>query len=159
MPILNQFNIVAKDFDKTVEFYRRVGVNVPDGVNLPNGTRHTSVTLPNGMVFEVDNPALAQIYNAGWQRPEGSSPVVIGFTFPTREAVDQCYGELVEAGYESRQPPFDAFWGARYAIVADPNGNDVGLMSPIDEKRRTRPPIEPPPPQSLSTNYKPLPNL
>jgi len=24
------------------------------------------------------------------------------------------------AGYPGRQQPFDAFWGARYAIVADP---------------------------------------
>jgi hypothetical protein len=41
---------------------------------------------------------------------------------------------------------FDAFWGARYAIVADPDGNDVGLMSPIDESRRTWPPEESPAP-------------
>jgi uncharacterized glyoxalase superfamily protein PhnB len=99
-----------------------------------------------GVVFEVDNQALAKIYNAGWRRPEGSSPAVIGFSFPTREAVDKCYAELIEADYEGRQPPFDAFWGARYAIVADPDGNDVGLMSPIEEQRKTWPPIESPAP-------------
>jgi uncharacterized glyoxalase superfamily protein PhnB len=49
-------------------------------------------------------------------------------------------------GYLGRQPPFDAFWGARYAIVADPDGNDVGLMSPVDESRRTWPPEESPAP-------------
>jgi hypothetical protein len=81
MPILNQLNIVAKDFDKTLDFYRRVGVDVPDGVHLPDGTRHTSITLSNGVVFEVDNQALARLYNAGWRRPEGSSPAVIGFSF------------------------------------------------------------------------------
>ncbi len=142
MPILNQLNIVAKDFDQTIEFYRRLGVNVPDGVNLPDGTRHTTITLPNGMIFEVDNQALAKIYNPGWQRPEGSSPALIGFALPTREEVDKRYAELIDAGYEGRQQPFDVFWGARYAIVVDPDGNDVGLMSPIDEKRRTPPPNE-----------------
>jgi uncharacterized glyoxalase superfamily protein PhnB len=71
---------------------------------------------------------------------------VIGFSFPTREAVDKCYAELIDAGYESRQPPFDAFWGARYAIVADPDGNEVGLMSSIDEQRKIWPPIESPAP-------------
>ena len=55
--------------------------------------------------------------------------------------VDECRS-LVRPG----QPPFDAFWGARYAIVADPDGNDVGLMSPIDESRRTWPPAESPAP-------------
>jgi uncharacterized glyoxalase superfamily protein PhnB len=70
--------------------------------------------------------------------------VVLGFTFPTREAVDERYASLTAAGYGGRQPPFDAFWGARYAIVADPDGNDVGLMSPIDESRRTSAPARSP---------------
>ena len=43
---------------------------------------------------------------------------------------------LTAAGYAGSQPPYDAFWGARYAIVEDPDGNDVGLMSPIDAQRR-----------------------
>ena len=41
-------------------------------------------------------------------------------------------------------PPFDAFWAARYAVVADPDGNDVGLMSlwrnPAGHGRRSHPP-------------------
>jgi len=61
MPILNQLNIVTKDFDQTIEFYRLLGVNLPDGVSLPDGTRHTTITLLNGMIFEVDNQALAKI--------------------------------------------------------------------------------------------------
>jgi uncharacterized glyoxalase superfamily protein PhnB len=38
------------------------------------------------------------------------------------------------------QPPWDAFWGARYAIVEDPDGIAVGLMSPISPDRRSPPP-------------------
>jgi hypothetical protein len=30
--------------------------------------------------------------------------------------------------------------GARYAVVTDPDGNAVGLMSPIDSARKTMPP-------------------
>ena len=71
--------------------------------------------------------------------------VVVGFSVASREAVDRLYQELTTAGYGGRQPPFDAFWGARYAIVADPDGNDVGLMSPMEESRRT-PPAESPSP-------------
>ena len=68
----------------------------------------------------------------------------LGFQRPTREDVDRMYGEVTGAGYQGRQKPYDAFWGARYAIVADPDGNDVGLMSPIDEQRRTWPPVDSP---------------
>jgi uncharacterized glyoxalase superfamily protein PhnB len=36
--------------------------------------------------------------------------------------------------------PYDAFWGARYAVVADPAGISVGIMSPADDAGRTAPP-------------------
>lgn len=87
-PAFNQLNIIANDFDRTLEFYRRLGADVPDGASPPDGTCHTTMTLPNGVIFEVDNPALAKIYNAGWQRPGNGSPVLICFSFPTRQAVD-----------------------------------------------------------------------
>jgi uncharacterized glyoxalase superfamily protein PhnB len=43
---------------------------------------------------------------------------------------------MTSAGYSALAAPYDAFWGARYAIVEDPNGIAVGLMSPIDPGRR-----------------------
>ena len=145
-PVLNQLNIVARDFDATLAFYRRLGVAVPDGSTSPDGIRHAEVTLANGFVLEFDNLTLARVYNAAWRKPEGSSRAVIGFSVPTREAVDQTYAELTAAGYEGRQPPYDTFWGARYAVVADPDGNDVGIMSPLDNQRRSWPPKNSPEP-------------
>ncbi|MGH2376769.1 MAG: VOC family protein [Gemmatimonadales bacterium] len=62
------------------------------------------------------------------------------------QGLDRTYAELTAGGYQGKQPSYDAFWGARYAIVADPDGNDVGLMSPIDEGRRSWPPAESPTP-------------
>ena len=43
-------------------------------------------------------------------------------------------------GHKTSQPPFDPFWGARYAIVEDPDGNCIGFMSPSDPARRGPPP-------------------
>jgi catechol 2,3-dioxygenase-like lactoylglutathione lyase family enzyme len=139
-PVLNQLNIVARDFDASLAFYRRLGIDVPEGPKTPDGIRHSEVTLDNGFVLEFDNLTLAQVYNAAWRRPADSSRALIGFSLPTREAVDATYAELTAAGYEGRQVPYDTFWGARYAVVADPDGNDVGLMSPLDDARRNWPP-------------------
>jgi uncharacterized glyoxalase superfamily protein PhnB len=66
--------------------------------------------------------------------------VVIGLKLETREAVDAAYAEVTGAGHKGLQPPYDAFWGARYAIVEDPDGIAVGLMSSIDRTRKTAPP-------------------
>jgi uncharacterized glyoxalase superfamily protein PhnB len=62
---------------------------------------------------------------------------VIGFEVGSRQEVDQVYDDLVGAGYRSQQSPYDAFWGARYAIIEDPDGNSVGIMSPIDPDQRS----------------------
>jgi uncharacterized glyoxalase superfamily protein PhnB len=56
----------------------------------------------------------------------------------TRDDVDRICRRVVDGGFACRQPPFDAFWGARFAVVADHDGNQFGLMSPIDEGRRLR---------------------
>jgi uncharacterized glyoxalase superfamily protein PhnB len=142
-PVLNQLNLVARDFDRTLAFYRRLGLEIPERPS-PGGIRHAEVTLANGFVLEFDNETLVRTYNAAWRRSGGSSRALIGFSVATREAVDARYADLIAAGYEGRQPPYDTFWGARYAVVADPDGNDVGIMSPLDPDRRSWPPQESP---------------
>jgi uncharacterized glyoxalase superfamily protein PhnB len=141
--VLNQLDIVAGDFDATLAFYRRLGVAISE-VPSSDDIRHAEVTLANGFILHIDNEKLARVYNAAWRQPGGSSRALIGFAVATREAVDQRYADLVAAGYEGRQPPYDTFWGARYAVVADPDGNDVGIMSPLDDSRRSWPPKESP---------------
>jgi catechol 2,3-dioxygenase-like lactoylglutathione lyase family enzyme len=142
--VFNQLNIVATDYTATIDFYRRLGVEIPDSAASPEGFRHIAIPFANGISLEIDNAELARFYHAGWRGSPGGSRLVIGFLLLSRAEVDQKYKELMEAGYTGRQPPYDAFWGARYAIVADPDGNDVGLMSPIDDERRTWPPDESP---------------
>lgn len=143
-PVLNQLNLVASDFEASVRFYRTLGVEIPDRPATPDGVRHAETTMANGFVLEFDNLTLARMYNAAWRGKEGGSRALIGFSVPSREAVDERYAALTAAGYEGRQPPYDTFWGARYAVVADPDGNDVGIMSPLDDSRRSWPPKESP---------------
>lgn len=142
MPDLHMLNLVVTDIEASVEFYRRLGVVRPDGGAAAGG--HAQLRMPGGFSLELDNAESARLWHAGFRRDPASAGVVIGFALESREAVDERYAELTSAGYQGRQPPFDAFWGARYAIVADPDGNDVGLMSPMDESRRYSPARESP---------------
>jgi catechol 2,3-dioxygenase-like lactoylglutathione lyase family enzyme len=141
-PDLHMLNVVVSDMAASVEFYRRLGVAVTDDGD-PSGA-HMQLRMPNGFSLELDTAESARLWHAGWRADPTSVDVVIGFALPSRQAVDERYDELTAAGYQRRQPPFDAFWGSRYAIVADPDGNDVGLMSPVDEARRSWPPTESP---------------
>jgi uncharacterized glyoxalase superfamily protein PhnB len=139
---LHMLNVVVADMAATVAFYRDLGVPVPD--DLDTDAPHVQLRMPGGFSLELDTPESARLWHAGWRAEPGSVDVVIGFALESREAVDGRYEQLTAAGCRGRQPPFDAFWGARYAVVADPDGNDVGLMSPIDEGRRTWPPTASP---------------
>jgi catechol 2,3-dioxygenase-like lactoylglutathione lyase family enzyme len=142
-PDLHMLNLVVDDMRASLDFYRRLGIAVP--ADAESGGPHLQLRMPGGFSLELDTAESARLWHAGWRTDPATARVVIGFSLPTRNAVDERYAELTSAGYAGRQPPFDAFWGARYAIVADPDGNDVGLMSPIDESRRTWPPGESPP--------------
>jgi len=133
-------NLIVGDLPASLEFYRRLGVVLPEDASGP----HVQLRMPGGFSLELDTAESARIWHAGWRADPASARVVVGFALPTRDAVDQRYQELTSAGYQGKQPPFDAHWGARYAIVADPDGNDVGLMSPVDGSRRTWPPRESP---------------
>lgn len=139
---LHMLNVVVADMPASLDFYRRLGVTAA-GPADPAGA-HVQLRMPGGFSLELDTAESARLWHAGWRADPASARVVIGFSLPTREAVDERYAELTAAGYQGRQPPFDAFWGGRYAIVADPDGNDVGLMSPIDQSRRSWPPRESP---------------
>ena len=52
----------------------------------------------------------ARLWHAAWRTDPAAASVIIGFSLPTREAVDERYAALTSAGYPGRQPPFDAFW-------------------------------------------------
>jgi uncharacterized glyoxalase superfamily protein PhnB len=142
-PVLDQLNLVASDFDASVAFYRRLGLDMPN-LSAQAGVRHAEIALANGFGLALDDEPLARVYNAAWRTPNQASRALIGFRLESREAVNAKYAELVAAGYAGRQVPYDAFWGARYAVVADPDGNDVGLMSPPDDAKRSWPPAKSP---------------
>jgi catechol 2,3-dioxygenase-like lactoylglutathione lyase family enzyme len=138
-PLLNQVNLVVREMEATVAFYRRLGMPL----DVAPGARHAAARLPNGVSLEFDTTDFVPQFDSGWSGATGGS-TVLGFQVGSREAVDEIYAGLTAAGYRGRQRPYDAFWGARYAIVDDPDGNGVGFMSPIEESRKSWPP-EPPP--------------
>ena len=145
-PVLNQVNIVSRDPDRSVAFYRRLGVDIPDGNvwRTASGAHHINANEPDAAGYihlDIDSTAFAQRWNAGWSgRADLAGRVVVGFGVPTRDDVDAIYRDMTAAGHRGLQPPVDAFWGARYAIVEDPDGIAVGLMSPIDAARKSPPP-------------------
>ncbi len=146
-PVLNQVNVVVNDLDATLAFYRRLGVDIPEDRvwRTPTGAHHASAaegrSVSDNAGLDVDSTTFAQVWNTGWRgRTDLAGRVVVGFGVASRQAVDDIYGDLISAGHRGLQPPHDAVWGARYAILEDPDGLAVGLMSPISAAHRAPPP-------------------
>lgn len=138
--VLNTISIVVSDMAKSLEFYGRLGVDIPeDSVWFKDGIgHHVTVKQANGMNLDFDSAAMTRAYDPGWKPGIGGNAII--FHSPTREAVDAIYHDMTSAGYAGHLEPFDAFWGARYAVIDDPDGNHVGIMSPMDEAHSSAPP-------------------
>lgn len=140
--VLNQVNLVVRDMTATRTFYERLGLTFKDGP-AEWAAHHGSAAMPDGMRLEFDSVAFAQQWNPGWRESGVGNRAVLFFGVQSREEVDRVYATAVGAGSRSQQAPIDAFWGARYAIVEDPDGNSIGVMSPMDRSKGFPPP--PPP--------------
>lgn len=138
-PVLEQLNLIVGDMDASLAFYRALGI---DGVWRTGGApHHVEVEQPNGFELAIDTPTLAKVYDRGWtEASRRGVRSVLGVRVATREEVDRLHEKLTALGHPSAQPPYDTFWGSRFAIVEDPDGNHVGIMSPPDPARRSEPP-------------------
>jgi len=138
-PVLDQVNIVAGSFGRSLDFYRRLGVGFAEPATDHTGDPfHANGETSNRLRFEIDSASFARVWNQGWAaHSDVVGRVVLGFGVASREEVDRIYLELTSAGHRGLAPPYDAFWGARYAILEDPSGIAVGIMSPIDPQRKT----------------------
>jgi catechol 2,3-dioxygenase-like lactoylglutathione lyase family enzyme len=140
-PSLNQINIVSRNLEASIAFYRRLGVEIPEPNvwTTASGSHHANAV--SDTAFELDSATFAQVWNSGWAgRTDLAGRVVVGFGVASRQDVDRIYDEMTSAGYRGLQSPYDAFWGARYAMVEDPDGVAVGLMSPVTDEHRSPPP-------------------
>ena len=145
---LAQINIVVRDMQKSLAFYRLLGVSI-EGMRGPEwaewAAHHVNGVTSNGVRVEFDSIAFAKQWNPGLDEAKLGSAVIPIFHVSSRDEVDRVHSRVAAAGHRSHKAPEDAFWGARYAIVEDPDGNSVGIMSPIDDSMR-RP--APPPPRT-----------
>ena len=124
---LGVIGVVVEDMARSLAFYRRLGLDVPDGAD---GEQHVEVGLPGGLKLALDTVETIRSFDPSWTPATGSPRMGLAFACDSPAEVDKLYGELVAAGYEGHKEPWDAFWGMRYAVLHDPDGNGVDLYCP-----------------------------
>lgn len=127
-PTLNSIDIVVFDLRASIAFYARLGLEFKIDEHSPE---HAGCDLPNGLHMMLDTESFRTPFLPGWVRPSGGPRTLLCFEFETPAGVDAKYAELIQAGYHGVAEPFDAFWGMRYATVADPDGCGVDLYAAL----------------------------
>jgi uncharacterized glyoxalase superfamily protein PhnB len=109
----------------SLRFYRLLGLDVPPEAD---GESHVELELGSGIRFGWDSVDVLREVYGGWEEARGHR-VELAFACADAAEVDALYARVVEAGYRGRREPWDAFWGQRYAIVEDPDGNLISLFA------------------------------
>jgi catechol 2,3-dioxygenase-like lactoylglutathione lyase family enzyme len=124
-PKLDLVGIVVADLERSRAFYRRLGLDMPEGQD------HVETTLPGGLRVAWDTLETIRSFDPEWEPPSGGQRIGLAFLCDSPAEVDSLYAELAEAGEGGHKEPWDAFWGQRYAQVKDPDGNVVDLFAPL----------------------------
>ena len=130
MPSLDVFGVVVSDMAHSVAFYRRLGLEFPNGAEKE---AHVETQLGGGIRFALDTEDVMRSFDPEWQRPTGGHEHVGAFRCESPDEVDRLYRELLDAGGSAYKEPWDAFWGQRYAQLKDPDGTVLDLYAPLPE--------------------------
>jgi predicted lactoylglutathione lyase len=122
------FGLVVEDMRSSLAFYRELGLDIPPSADEEP---HVAAGLPGGLQLAWDTVETIRSFDPEWAPPRGGHRVAIAFACDDAAAVDDLYLKLGKLGYRQYKEPWNAFWGQRYAIVLDPDGNHVELCAPL----------------------------
>lgn len=120
---LDMVGIVVQDMKRALDFYRLLGLEIPESAN---NEMHVEVAQ-EGVRLAFDSVEVAKGVYGGWEEPTGHR-IELAFLCESPDALNALYEKLVGHGYHGHKEPWDAFWGQRYAIVTDPDGNLISLF-------------------------------
>lgn len=135
--ILNYLSFVVSRMERSLDFYRALGLPIPDGAHLSEAGEpedHVEISV-NGLRIAWETETLARQVDPGWTAPPaGQGRLGAAFETSSSDEVDATCQRLQTAGHTVKTPPYDAFWGQRYASVTDPDGNSVDVFAWLEKR-------------------------
>jgi PhnB protein len=128
--------LTIKGAADAIAFYRKAfGAKEDQRMAAPDGKRvmHAALTINGGTVMLSDEfPD-----HGGPAAPSAAkpAPVAIAIQCAKPAEVDATFRRAMDAGCKSTMEPHDSFWGARFAMLADPFGHRWMLNAPLPAKQ------------------------
>jgi catechol 2,3-dioxygenase-like lactoylglutathione lyase family enzyme len=122
---LYMVGVVVADMARAVQFYRRLGVAIPEDSER---NEHVEVRM-SGITFFLATRRSNATWDPAATSPSGGYRIVLEFYLETTQALDAKYAEMIGFGYESHSAPSDVSPELRFAMVNDPDGNTILLSA------------------------------
>ena len=124
---LYMVGVIVEDMSRAVEFYRRLGIAVPDDAETKE---HVEVAM-SGMTFFLSTKTANARWDPARTDASGGYRIVLEFYLESRAALDSKYEELTGFGYAGHCAPYDVTPDLRFAMVDDPDGNTILLSASV----------------------------
>src|SRR5690242_5589151 len=105
---LYMLGLIVQDMGKALEFYRRLGLAIPEG---SEALTHVEVKMGSGLTFFLDSRPSR--WDPGYVREEqGTAETtqnyrsLLEFYLQTQEGVEAKYAELTGLGYQGYRAPY-----------------------------------------------------
>ncbi|HEY8791003.1 MAG TPA: VOC family protein [Actinopolymorphaceae bacterium] len=127
-PRFDLVGLVVADMSASLAFYRALGLDIPTSADTEP---HVEIVLPGGIRLAWDTIDVVRSFDPGWEPPTGGPGITTAFLVDSHADVDSTHDAAVAAGYAAYKAPWDAFWGQRYAVLIDPDGNHVDVFAQL----------------------------
>ncbi len=122
---LYMVGVLVENMSKSIEFYRRLGVEIPQESEKK---QHVELQM-SGLTFFLHTKHLNHVWDPANSVPSGGYRIILEFYLEGREAVDVKYQELIDFGYDAHFAPYETPIKTYFAMINDPDGNSILLSA------------------------------
>jgi catechol 2,3-dioxygenase-like lactoylglutathione lyase family enzyme len=132
---LYMLGLIVHDMPRALEFYRRLGLDIPDGSEKRT---HVEIKMGSGLTFFLDSNPVR--WDPGYGAQSGAErddapdryPTILEFYLKEQATLTAKYNELIGFGYQGYREPYETSFGMYFAMVKDPDGNTILLSADAD---------------------------
>jgi catechol 2,3-dioxygenase-like lactoylglutathione lyase family enzyme len=126
---LYMVGVIVEDMHRAAEFYRRLGVDVPEDAE---SNEHVEIAM-SGLTFFLSTKGANDRWDPARTDASGGYRIILEFYLETPAALDAKYEELTGFGYVGHVAPYDVSPTLRFAMVDDPDGNTILLSASVGD--------------------------
>lgn len=127
-PILDAVAVSTSDMDRAKAFYALLGFDFVGGFESDDHVE--PVRRAGEPRLMIDSAALMEKLTG--EPPRAPNHSIFAMLCDSPAEVDAYTANIKEAGFAVLTEPWDAFWGQRYATVADADGYRIDLFAALE---------------------------